>query len=211
VIDQYKQAFQEEARELLSELESALLELDQKRDDREVVGRAFRALHTIKGSGAMFGFDDIAGFTHHLENTFDQLRTGQLAVTADLIRLALGAGDQIKSMLEEAAGRGTADQSRSAEILAAVRQLTGAVETEASTAPIATVKPRVVEDGPAREWRIRFRPGPDVLLNGTNPLLLLTELRELGDFRTDVDTAAVPPLSEMDPERCYLAWNLVLF
>ena len=104
MIDKYKQAFQEEARELLVELESALLELDQKRGDLEIVGRAFRALHTIKGSGAMFGFDDIAGFTHNLETAFDQLRNGQLAVTADLIRLALAAGDQIKAMLEEAPG-----------------------------------------------------------------------------------------------------------
>ena len=111
MIDKYKQAFQEEARELLAELESALLELDQKRDDREVVGRAFRALHTIKGSGAMFGFDDIAGFAHDLETAFDQLRNGQLAATADLINLALAASDQIKTMLDEAAGRGTADRA----------------------------------------------------------------------------------------------------
>ena len=83
MIDKYKQAFQEEARELLAELESALLELDQKRDDREVVGRAFRALHTIKGSGAMFGFDDVAGFAHNLETAFDRLRNGQLAATAE--------------------------------------------------------------------------------------------------------------------------------
>ena len=100
MIDKYKQAFQEEARELLVELESALLELDQNRDDREVVGRAFRALHTIKGSGAMFGFDDIAGFAHNLETAFDRLRNGQLAATADLINLTLAAGDQIKTMLD---------------------------------------------------------------------------------------------------------------
>ncbi len=104
MIDQFKQAFQEEARELLIELESALLELDQKRDDPEIVGRAFRALHTIKGSGAMFGFDDIAGFAHNLETAFDQLRKGELAATADLISLALAAGDQIKTMLDAAAG-----------------------------------------------------------------------------------------------------------
>jgi two-component system, chemotaxis family, sensor kinase CheA len=79
MIDQHKQAFQDEARELIVELESALLELDQKRDDREVVGRAFRALHTIKGSGAMFGFDDISGFAHHLESAFDRLRRGEMA------------------------------------------------------------------------------------------------------------------------------------
>jgi two-component system chemotaxis sensor kinase CheA len=111
MIDQYKQAFDEEARELLAELEAALLELDQNRGDRETVGRAFRALHTIKGSGAMFGFDDIAGFTHNLETAFDRLRNGELTATTDLIRLSLAAGDQIKSMLDEA---GAAPWTRSA-------------------------------------------------------------------------------------------------
>jgi two-component system chemotaxis sensor kinase CheA len=47
-------------------------------------------------------------------------------------------------------------------------------------------------------------------LNGTNPLLLLRELRELGPLRISLDTAAVPPLGEIDAERCYLAWDMVL-
>ncbi|HWF37667.1 MAG TPA: Hpt domain-containing protein [Candidatus Acidoferrales bacterium] len=64
-IDKYKQAFQEEAREVLTELESTLLELNANPVDAELIGRAFRALHTIKGSGAMFKFDDISYFTHH--------------------------------------------------------------------------------------------------------------------------------------------------
>ena len=106
----------------------------------DVVGRAFRALHTIKGSGAMFGFDDIAGFAHHLETVFDQLRNGQLAATADLINLSLAAGDQIKAMLDEAAGRGAADPERSAGILAELRQLTGA--TGAATARAAPARRR---------------------------------------------------------------------
>lgn len=76
MIDQFKQSFLEEARELLIELESALLELDQKREDPEIVGRAFRALHTIKGSGSMFGFDDIARFAHSLETDFDPASQG---------------------------------------------------------------------------------------------------------------------------------------
>jgi len=41
-----------------------LLELNKNRGDVELVGRVFRALHTIKGSGAMFGFEDLATFTH---------------------------------------------------------------------------------------------------------------------------------------------------
>ncbi len=225
MIDQYKQAFQEEARELLAELESALLELDQNREDLEVVGRAFRALHTIKGSGAMFGFDDVASFTHHLETAFDQLRNGQLAVTSDLIRLALSASDQIKAMLEEAAGRGVADPGRSEEILAAVRLLTGAVDSKAKGAAAGPADAGGRADGGSapvqfradgeaggeeREWRIHFRPSPDVLVNGTNPLLLLGELRALGRLEVGLDTTAIPPLGEIDPERCYLAWDMAL-
>ncbi len=214
MIDQYKQAFQEEARELVAELESALLELDQKRDDREVVGRAFRALHTIKGSGAMFGFDDVAGFTHDLETAFDRLRNGQLVATADLINLTLAAGDQIRSMLDEAAGRGAVDQERSAEILEELRRLTGMSEPRVPDsehpAPELPAPPLCVDAGLGCAWRIRFQPGPNVLVNGNNPVLLLRQLRELGPLRVDLDTGAVPPLDEIDAERSYFAWDMVL-
>jgi len=209
MIDKYKQAFQEEARELLVELESALLELDQKRDDREVVGRAFRALHTIKGSGAMFGFDDVAGFAHNLETAFDRLRNGQIAATADLINLTLAAGDQIKTMLDEAAGRGNVDHLRSASILAELQELTGLSDTRPDAAHLSPAAPGAPGVA-AHDWDIHFRPGPAVLLNGINPLLLLRELRELGRLQIDLDTSAIPPLGSIDAEHCYLAWNMVL-
>ena len=56
------QTFRIEAQELIVELESALLELEERPDDQDLVDRAFRALHTLKGSGAMFGFDRVAAF-----------------------------------------------------------------------------------------------------------------------------------------------------
>ena len=105
-VDQYQQAFQEEAREILVELESTLLELNEHPEDSELVGKAFRALHTIKGSGAMFGFEEVAAFTHNLENAFDRVRNGRLPVTSDLIDLSLAALDQIKAMLQFAGWSG---------------------------------------------------------------------------------------------------------
>ena len=96
IIDKHRQAFLEEAREVLVELESSLLELNERPDDGELVGRVFRSMHTIKGSGAMFGFDEVASFTHHLETAFDEVREGRLAVTSKLVDISLESVDLIK-------------------------------------------------------------------------------------------------------------------
>ena len=80
----HREAFVEEAHELLAELENSLLELEETPDDKELVGRVFRAMHTIKGSGAMFGFDDIAAFTHEVESVYDKVREDKLLVTTEL-------------------------------------------------------------------------------------------------------------------------------
>ena len=57
--------FRIEAAELLEQMEQGLLDLEHRLDDRTLVDAVFRALHTLKGSGAMFGFDALAAFTHH--------------------------------------------------------------------------------------------------------------------------------------------------
>jgi len=206
-MDKYKQGYIEEAQDLLAEIESALLQLDQNYDDEDAVSRAFRALHTIKGSGAMFGFDDIARFTHNLETAFDQLRKGLLSVSPELIKITLAAGDQIKAMLNDGAG---ASQERCTEILEELRLLTGAENCNSAVAPSQASTSKVKEDGSPHEWDIHFRPGPHVLANGMNPLLLLRELGGLGTLEIRVDTSAILPLNESEPERSYLSWEMVL-
>jgi two-component system, chemotaxis family, sensor kinase CheA len=209
MIDKFKEAFQEEAREILLELESALLELNERRDDKELVGRAFRALHTIKGSGAMFGFDELSAFTHHVENAFDKVRNGSLGATSELISISLAAVDQIKAMLDEAAGHGRCDPAVSVQILARVRELIGAPE-EHAVQQAATPGPSTRAVGTSRDWRLRFAPKSDLLRNGANPLMLFRELEQLGNLQIKAETSAIPPLSEMDPQRCYIAWDMVL-
>ena len=213
-IDKYKQAFQEEAREILVELESSLLELNENRGDKELVARAVRALHTIKGSGAMFGFDELAAFTHKLENAFDEVRNGRLSITSELVDLSLAALDQIRAMLEESAGRGATNRVVSAEILAKVLRLTGERENRPAeappSAPLAPATGPAVASGTTRDWLVRFSPGPDLMRSGANPLLLLRELKQLGSLRVHTSMAAIPPLGELDPERCYVAWDMVL-
>ena len=218
--DQFKQAFREEGREVLVDLESALLELNDNRGDQELVGQVFRALHTLKGSGAMFGFEDLATFTHNLETAFDEVRNGQLQISSELIDLTLAALDQIRAMLEEGiSGAAPADAAVCAEILARVRHLTGKPEKHPAKGKSAPPTANLDDEaetgseaaaGQVREWSIHFAPGADFMMNGANPLLLLRELQQMGGLAVKASMAAVPPFAELDPERCYVAWEMVL-
>ncbi len=210
-IETFRQSFREEAREIFVDLEATLLELHENPADVELVGKAFRGLHTIKGSGAMFGFDALAAFTHELENAFDSVRSGTLAITPALIDLALSALDQIRLMIEEGEGAEASDPDKRAQILARVQTLSGEPVRRPVSAPAdEPLSPAASDAQELHRWRIRFTPGPELMRDGTNPLLLLNELRQLGTAETHADLSAVPPLADLDAERCYVSWDVKL-
>ena len=101
MLDGFQESFREEAYELLNNLEQALLELEDRPDDVDLVSAVFRSMHTIKGSASMFGFDEISEFTHHVETMLDDVRNGRLGVSRQLIDLTLESRDHIRGMLEE--------------------------------------------------------------------------------------------------------------
>ena len=98
MIEQAVAAFVQEAREILSELEDLILGLEEAQDPR-TVDAIFRGLHTVKGSGAMFGYTGLARFTHHFENAFELVRAGDLTVGKQLIDLSLAARDLMERFL----------------------------------------------------------------------------------------------------------------
>ena len=194
--------FLSEAQELMEQLEAALLDLERSPEDRAVVDTAFRALHTIKGSGAMFGFDALARFTHLVETAFDQVRKGALSVSPALVGVTLRAADHMRGLLERPA---EVDAAAGEIILAELKQTTGiATSGAASHAPAAEEA-----EGPAT-YRVRFRLPANALEMGNNPALLLDELRALGECTVAALTDPVPPLEEIEPSSCYLAWDVVL-
>ncbi|MBU4262379.1 MAG: chemotaxis protein CheA [Proteobacteria bacterium] len=207
--NQYADTFKEEASELLAELENSLLELEDSPDDTELIGRVFRALHTIKGSGAMFGFDDIAAFTHQVETAFDQVRNGKLSVSRKMIDLTLAARDQIKTML----GGAAVDAAGTAQLIAGFKELMNGNQ-EAAPAPQGSMPPSTPSVAASEDdfitYRIRFKPDRNVFANGTNPVALLNELRQLGNCRIVAQMCDVPVLGDIDPECCYIFWDVIL-
>lgn len=72
----------------------------------------------------------------------------------------------------------------------------------------AAANPKPAVSGGRAVYRIKFKPGPETFRSGIKPLGMLDELRELGPTIVTTDPALVPPLDELDPERCYLIWNV---
>ncbi len=213
-LERGKSVFFEEASELLSELEDSLLELEDAPDDQELIGSVFRAMHTIKGSGAMFGFDAVSSFTHEVETVFDLVRAGTIPVTKQLIDLTLAARDQIMAMLDAARSGKPVDDEIADGITSALRTLLpqAGVENETDPGHMAKVDEGVPESSTEEEnsYRIRFRPELEIFSTGSNPLHLLNELSELGQCRIIAQTDALPTIHEMDPEACYVYWDIVL-
>ncbi|WP_267380544.1 chemotaxis protein CheA [Sphingomonas sp. GC_Shp_6] len=193
-------AFRVEAAELLDQVEQGLLDLGHRLDDHDLVNAVFRGLHTLKGSGAMFGFDALAGFTHHCESAFDRVRKGQVPATAELVAVILSAQDHMRALVD-----GDAPTADGDAILA---RLQAAIDGAAYTAP----EPCMAAGSEVRRgWKIRFRLPPDAMANGTNPLVLLEELRTLGDCTIVADTGGIPALADLDPTHCHVGWNATLF
>ncbi|MGC8494787.1 MAG: chemotaxis protein CheW [Syntrophobacteraceae bacterium] len=203
-METHREIYRAEAFELLADLETSLLALEETPEETELIGRVFRALHTIKGSGAMAGFDDIAAFTHDIETVFDLVRNGKLTVTKTLIDLVLRAGDQIRAMLDESNG----DAAETAEITKALQQLIPGTQT-AATAP-RTPESEKEDAQEEKIFRISFRPEREIFSRGTNPLLLLNELREMGECTVIAHTENIPDLEDLDPEECHLSWDVIL-
>ncbi len=211
MIDQHREAFKEEALELLGELETSLLELEESPGDMELISRVFRAMHTIKGSGAMFGFITISKFTHEVETVYDLVRNGTIKVTRNLVDQTLKARDQILLLLDAGEEEDPGDAQERAEIIAAFKKLANISEAAANSgsagAPDSTAaRP---SESPAT-FRIRFKPFRDIFLTGTDPCNLLTELQELGNCKTVAHLDEIPDLSTIEPEKCYVYWDILL-
>ncbi|MDI1363947.1 MAG: Hpt domain-containing protein, partial [bacterium] len=194
--------FRQEAQELFESIEQGLLDLAHRPGDRDLVDAVFRGLHTLKGSGAMFGFDALAAFTHHCETAFDRVRRGEVAATSALVGAVLACQDHMRALAE---GR-PASEAAGDLLLAELHRV---VESAGQAAPHGAA-PVEATAAPLHTWRVKFSLPADALINGTRPLPLLDELRELGDCRVTVVTDKVPDFDVLVATECHLAWDVTL-
>lgn len=205
-MEQYKELFIEETYELLDNLENLLLELENDKDNKELINNIFRVMHTIKGSSGMFGFTEILKFTHSLENVFDNIRKGEIKMHKDLIDLTLKAKDQIRFMIESESSENTSYLTD--KLISEFERYLPVNRLEDKEEDIN--KKEEKKDNEIFSYRIKFVPAKDIFLRGINPVMLLNELRSMGESVVLVHVSEIPDLENLNPEFCYMWWDIIL-
>ena len=213
-IESIKEVFREEAQELLAQIDIPLMELEKTPDNSELVNTVFRTLHTIKGSGSMCGFDELARFTHDLESIFDCMRKGLFKADHQIIGLTLKAKDCMKSLID---GNDSIEENNLRnEILEELKTVTegkSCEDIEEAVEPEEVKIPEVSDTASPKEehYKIIFMPAPDIFMRTVKIEPLLNELSSLGRYSVRIDTGSIPDFDEIDPERCYVNWIVDLY
>ena len=116
----YAKLFLSESREHLTEINSALLELERGGSDT-AVARLFRSVHTMKGMGAAMGYTSVGELSHELESLLDKLRNGTIAVTRPIIETLFASVDA----LEQAVDLATASTPQQLDVKAIIAHPAG--------------------------------------------------------------------------------------
>jgi len=223
-MDQALQTFLVEGRELLDDMEAALLRVADEEDPTESINAIFRAAHTIKGSAGLFGLDGLVAFTHVVEGLLDEVRDGSLSLDESLIELLLACCDHIGTLINAVEARqdtlAPEVEAVGAVLLARLHQHRGgqggavaqalALHPTAGAAAEDVAFERVAGSaGGVDHWHISLRFGPDVLRNGMDPLSFIRYLTTLGSIEQIVTLHdAVPALDAIDAESCYLGFEI---
>jgi len=133
------QVFLDESEDQIHILEDGLVRMEQDGDDPEIINTMFRAAHTLKGSGGLIGHRPLTDLTHRIENAFDALRKGEIAITSELVDVCLESVDMLRQFCEDIA------ESRPSDV--DVTPLTDRIEALLGT----TTTPRAAKKGAAEK------------------------------------------------------------
>src|SRR3989442_3396371 len=111
--EQVLRLFAQEADVRLTQIGQLLLQLEQTSDTATLVPSIFREIHTLKGSSAVAGLDEVSQIAHRLEQLVDDLRTGRREITSDVIDTLLNGADELAASISVAQIGSTAHKTPS--------------------------------------------------------------------------------------------------
>jgi two-component system chemotaxis sensor kinase CheA len=179
---QYLQVYIDESDEELEGLTEAILQLEKNPRHSDSLNRAFRMLHSLKGSSGMLGFETVGGLAHELEERFEEYRSGRATLNRETTTLILHAVDFFRAFLNRLRA-GDLAQGDPTSLLRQFRESRDtSTASTAATGKHTPEKPReqsLCQTGGLR-LHIRFRQG--LQLADLKARLILSKLSAVGEI-----------------------------
>ncbi len=211
-MSQFLDTFYEESFEGLQIMENELLNLDVGAADSETINTIFRAAHSIKGGSGTFGLNAVADFTHIMETLLDEMRDGRRDVTQEAVDLLLASVDVLTNMLEALKDGNELDHEKISTTHDSLEKLlhgeSADSKTELNTTDASTPSAKITND--SSKWLIKFKPHESMLQTGNDPVRILTELSNLGEYTVSTSLSSLPEFNDLNPENSYLSWEIEL-
>ena len=185
--------------------------------DAETINAAFRAVHSVKGGAAAFGFDHLIKFAHTFEAVMDLGRSQELELSSDVCQLLLRAGDIMETLVDQARSESEEEVPNFARVLKELESYSkpesgpdkDAAEPAANSA--APPEPEADEDAlpEFRTFTFLFIPSPGFFESGHDMIKVIRAAKEL-DL---VDAKPIGDLPEIDKftlDDCPINWEFTL-
>ncbi len=216
--NEIRQAFLTEAKEIIENLESDIVQLEENAGDREIINRIFRYFHTLKGSSGIAGFTEVYEFSHKIENLLDAVRGGKIEVTDSLIDLILDSMDWIRdSIFTEGEGDAAMNERKSILLgkVGEFKKPDASVEKPLKSEDAAKARAAAHEKEDAankyKYYRVRASFIEKIFEFGIDPLMVMEDLASHGPIiKNIVDKQNLPEFEGIDPEKCYLSWDIII-
>jgi len=209
--------FLEDSDEQLGFMEASLVNMQEEGVNEEDIGALFRAMHTIKGTAGMFGFDDVVAFAHIAENLLSDVRSNKVPLTAEMLGLFLLCKDHTETLIDTAVDqKPVSSELRKAndDLVAQLLTFTPEGSKPHSQAAESSVT-KMGEISPVQSrttlWHISVGLKPDFFNTGMDVLSLVSFLDGLGTVtRKAIVIDDIPLLENYNPIEAYIGFELQL-
>ena len=208
-LSQFFEVFFEESFEGLDTMEAELLNLVPGEEDLETINTIFRAAHSIKGGSGTFGFSSVSDFTHVLETLLDQIRQGERTLTTEHVNLLLKAVDCLRSLLAGLQAEQEPDLTEADTLRAQFEEVLG-INSTTQESNIQTSDNQSDNQSDSDTYQIDFKPHHHLFKTGNEPLIMISELEQLGELDTTVFYDEVPEITNLSSDECFLHWRFFL-
>lgn len=209
--------FFDECAEQLTEVEALLTSVGQEPGglDAEALNQMFRSVHSIKGNAGAFDFDRIVEVSHALEAYLEGIRSAEVEVSDRTVATLVDGRDLLADIVERTKTGQPIEEDACASFMSQVNAVSSIHASGTSEGDADEVEEGVDVGGEPEAsvmqvYTIKFKPTARLFETGNDPLIIVRELRLLGDVTVTASLDLLPSLSALNPVESYLVWTFTL-